>query len=56
MLETWSNYTRSSFPIAHFSTKHYAITLKAYQSKVNSSKKVATPSGRWLMEKNGKEI
>ena len=56
VLETWSNHTQTSFPTAHFSTKHHAITLQAYQSKVESSKKVATLSGRLVMEKNGKEI
>ena len=39
MLKTWSNHTKKSFPMAHLSTKHYAITLQAYQSKVDSSKK-----------------
>jgi len=46
MLETWSNHTQTSFPMAHFSTKQYAITLQAYQSKVDSSKKVAIVLGK----------
>ena len=45
MLKTWSNHTRTSFPMAHFSTKHHAITIQAYQSKVDSSKKGATLLG-----------
>ena len=45
MLETRSYHTRTSFPMAHFSIKHHAITLQPYQSKVGRSKKVATVSG-----------
>jgi len=37
MLETWSNHSQTSFPMAHFSTKHYATNLHAYQSKADSS-------------------
>ena len=36
MFKMWSKHTRTCFPMAHFSTKCIAITLKAYQSKVDS--------------------
>ena len=45
MLETWSNHTQTSFPMAYFSTRHHAITLQAHQSKVDSLKMVAIAPG-----------
>ena len=47
MVETWSNHTQTSFPMAHFSTKHHAITLQAYQSKVESSKRLLLSWEDW---------
>jgi len=42
--------------MAHFLSKHHAITVQAHQRKVVSTKKVATVSGTKVVEKNGKEI